>query len=198
MKKDLIITRGKTYEQAVRWATPPYLFAAIAAISNAAPVRVTTVASHNIPDGWLVAVVDAEGLTELNATSNPPKDADYRQATLVDATKIEFNPISAAAFDTYTSGGYLQWFSPHDLSGYTARMAVKNKVGGSMLLSLTTENGGIVINDSAKTITLNIAAAVTAALTWSAGVYDLELVSSTGVVTALLQGSVVVNTEVTT
>ena len=198
MKKDLVITKGKTFAQTVRWETTPYLFAAIAAITNGAPVQITTSTTHNIPDGWRVAVVDAGGLSELNAANNPPKDSDFRQATLVDATKVQFNPLSAVAFETYTTGGYLQWFTPHDLSGYTARLDIKNKVGGTVLLSLTTANSGIVIDSSAKTITLNVSATASAALDWKAGVYDLELVSPTGIVTELLNGSVTVNSEITT
>lgn len=198
MKQNLAIIQGSTFAQTVRWETLPYLFAPIAAISNGAPVRFTTTGTHNIPDGWRVAVVDAGGMTELNAASNPPKTSDFHQATFVDATHIEFNPISAVGFEAYTSGGYLQWYTPHDLTGYTARMAIKNKVGGTVLLSLTTENDGIVINASAKTITLEITATATAALTWTSGTYDLELISPTGVVTSLMTGSVSVTKEVTT
>lgn len=198
MKQNLAIVQGSTFSQTLRWETLPFLFATISAISNTAPVRITTTGAHNILDGWRVAVVDAEGLTELNAASNPPKATDFRQATLVDTTHIEFNPISAAGFEAYTSDGYLQWYTPHDLTGYTARMAIKNKVGGTVLLSLTTENGGIELDDSAKTITLNISATDTAALTWTTGTYDLEMVSSTGVVTPLMYGSVSVTKEITT
>lgn len=198
MKQNLAIVQGSTFSQTLRWGTLPFLFATISAISNTAPVRITTTGAHGILDGWRVAVVDAEGLTELNAASNPPKATDFRQATLVDTTHIEFNPISAAGFEAYTSDGYLQWYTPHDLTGYTARMAIKNKVGGTVLLSLTTENGGIELDDSAKTITLNISATDTAALTWTTGTYDLEMVSSTGVVTPLMYGSVSVTKEITT
>lgn len=198
MKQNLAIIQGSTFSQTLRWETLPFMFAKIAAISNTAPVRITTQASHGILDGWRVAVVDAEGLTELNAASNPPKATDFRQASVVDVTHIEFNPISAAGFEAYTQDGYLQWYTPHDLTGYTARMAIKTKVGGTVLLSLTTENGGIALNDSAKTITLSITATATAALTWTSGVYDLELISPTGVVTSLMTGSVSVKPEVTT
>lgn len=198
MKQNLPIIQGATFSQTVRWETLPFMFAAISAISNTAPVRITTTGAHGILDGWRVAVVDAEGLTELNAANNPPKTSDFHQATVVDTTHIEFNPISAAGFEAYTSDGYLQWYTPHDLTGYTARMAIKNKVGGTVLLSLTTENDGIVINASAKTITLEITATATAALTWTSGTYDLELISPTGVVTSLMTGSVSVTKEVTT
>ena len=197
MKQNLVIIQGKTFEQFVRWESEPFLFTQILGISNTAPVRITT-GVHGIPDGWRVAVVDAGGLTELNAANNPPKASDFRKATVPDTTHIEFNPLSAVEYGTWTADGYLQWYTPHDLTGYTARMAIKNKVGGTVLLSLTTENDGIVINDSAKTITLNIDATDTAALTWTTGVYDLEMISPTGVVTSLMTGSVAVTKEVTT
>jgi len=44
---------------------------------------------------------------------------------------------------------------------------------------------------------LLVAAADTGAITWQRGKYDLELVSSTGVVTRLLYGDVEVSKEVT-
>jgi len=197
VKQNLTIIQGKTFEQFVRWESEPFLFTPILGISNTAPVRITT-GVHGIPDGWRVAVVDAGGLTELNAANNPPKASDFRKATVPDTTHIEFNPLSAVEFGTWTAGGYLQWYTPHDLAGYTARLAVKNKAGGTVQLSLTTENAGIVIDASAKTIKLFQSATDTAAMTWKSGVYDLELVSPTGVVTALLTGSVSVTPEITT
>jgi nicotinate-nucleotide pyrophosphorylase len=74
---------------------------------------------------------------------------------------------------------------------------VKNKVGGTVLLTLTTENGGITLDNVAKTITLFIDAATTAALTWKTGVYDLEMVSGADV-TELYSGKITVTFEVTT
>lgn len=196
MKKNLVIKQGATFENVVRWETEPFLFKAITAMTNTAPVTITT-AAHGIPDGWRVAVVDAGGMTELNAANNPPKSADFRQATIPDTTHVEFNPISAVEFGEYTSGGYLQWYTPHDLAGYTARMSIKDKIGGAVLLSLTTENSGITLSNTDKTITLAITAAATAALPWIAGVYDLELISPTGFVTSLMYGSISVTKEVT-
>ena len=85
-----------------------------------------------------------------------------------------------------------------DLTGYTARLAVKDKIGGTVLLSLTTENNGIVIDNAKKTITLTVEATATDDFTWTRGVYDLELISPAGVVTALITGRVSVTKEVTT
>lgn len=88
--------------------------------------------------------------------------------------------------------------TPVDLTGCTARMQVRAKVNASeVLLTLTTENGGIALGGTAGTIELLIDADDTAALTWAAGVYDLEIVYPGGQVRRLMYGSVSVSPEVT-
>ena len=124
--------------------------------------------------------------------------SDYHQVTRIDANTVELNGFNAAEFSTYTGGGYLQYHTPVDLVGYTARLKVRNRIGGTQLLDLTTENAGIAIDTGLKTITLSITATATAALTFSKGVYDLEMVSPIGVVTAIAFGPVSVTKEVTT
>ena len=83
--------------------------------------------------------------------------------------------------------------NPVNLTGYTARLQVRASVDtpGTPLLELTTTlvaGSGIVLGGAAGTIQLVAPAAATAAYTWDEGVYDLELISGTGVVTRLLQG----------
>ena len=76
-----------------------------------------------------------------------------------------------------------------NLTGYTARMQVRSTLeSASSVVELTTANGRIALGGSAGTITLTISATDTAALTAGRGVYDLELVSGSGIVTRLLQG----------
>jgi hypothetical protein len=77
-------------------------------------------------------------------------------------------------------------------------MSIKDKVGGTELMSLTTENSRISVDDAGKIITLTISADDTEVIEFSKGVYDLELVSPTGIVTTLLAGAVSVTSEVTT
>lgn len=84
-----------------------------------------------------------------------------------------------------------------NLAGYTARMQVRSDhESATVLLSLTTENGGITLGGSAGTVTLSATATATAALESGEHVYDLELVSG-AVVTRLMQGCFVVDPEVT-
>jgi hypothetical protein len=85
-----------------------------------------------------------------------------------------------------------------NLTGYTARMQVREQLDSATpFITITTENGGIALGGVAGTITLNITATSTAAITQTSGVYDLELVSGGGVVTRLLEGLVIIKPEVT-
>lgn len=87
---------------------------------------------------------------------------------------------------------------PTDLTGCTARMQVRSSIDDPVvLLSLTTENGGIALGGTAGTITLGLTAVQTTAINWMTGVYDLEIIFSTGLVRRLLAGNVTVSKEVT-
>lgn len=201
--KDLTIQQGKTFTLALRWETDPIVRKAITGVSFAGGSPRITAVGHGAPDGWRCTLYGIKGPKQLNAASNPPRNDDYHAATVLDADTVELNDINP--YDTqgnelpaYVSGGFLQYNTPMDLTGYTARLAVKDKIGGTVLLSLTTENNGIVIDNTKKTITLTVEATATDDFTWTRGVYDLELISPAGVVTALITGRVSVTKEVTT
>ena len=88
-----------------------------------------------------------------------------------------------------------------NVTGYTARMTIKDRVGGTVLETLVIAAAGatgIVIDTANFTTTLTITATDTALLTFGKAVYDLEMVSPTGVVTAILAGAVTLSKEVTT
>ncbi len=191
---DLTIEQGKTFSRALRWETKPVVYKQITGATQTAPLRLT-VATHGAPNGWRCAVTNMKGMDEINATANAVKAKDYHQATVIDANTIEFNDVNAAGFKAYTSGGILQYNTPVSLAGFTARMSIKDKIGGTELL-LTTENDRIDIDDAAKTITLTISATDTAAITWKKAVYELEMVSATGEVTSLIRGNIAVTKEV--
>lgn len=88
--------------------------------------------------------------------------------------------------------------TPVDLTGCTARMQIRAKVGAvAPLLELTTENGRIALGGVAGTVQLNLTATETSAINWVSGVYDLEIVYLDGRVRRLISGSVVVSPGVT-
>jgi hypothetical protein len=87
--------------------------------------------------------------------------------------------------------------SPFVLTGWTARMQVRaRRAAGAPLLDLTsTPAAGIVIASNVLTVT--VTAAQTAALPAGRAVYDVEIVSPAGEVTRLVEGSFIVEGEVT-
>jgi len=197
--KDLPVTQGETFAFVIQWETEEKVYVPISTLSQTAPLHIATLTAHGLPDGWKAAVTNAKGLTEVNAEANAVKDKDRHPCTLISPTEVSMNSVNAAGFKAHTAGtGILEYYAPQDLTGYTARLAIKDKVGGTVLKTLTTETSGITIDNVKKTITLNISALDTAALVWKSGVYDLELVSQTGVVTKLYTGKVTVSKEVTT
>jgi hypothetical protein len=196
-REDLVIEQGRTFHTVVRWEVEPLVYRPITAIAQSAPARLT-VPAHGVVDGWRVAVVDAKGMTELNARKNPPALSDFHRVNAVDSNTLDLRSVSSASFKPYRSGGYIAYYTPADLTSYTARMTIKNKIGGTVYTQLSTTGGTIVLDPTLRTITLSLTAETTAALTFTKGVYDLEMVSPTDVVTAILYGSVSLTKEVTT
>ena len=193
---NLVLLQGDTFSRVIRWETPPFVYKPITGITQAAPAVITAIA-HSLATGWRVAVVSVQGMREINAENDPPRDSEYRQVTVTDVDHVALNKVNSAEFDPYTSGGYLQFYTPVDLAGYTARMTIKDRVGGTVLHTLVSPTD-IVIDNSAHTITLTISAIITAGWTWVTSTYDLELVSAAGVVTKLYKGSITITKEVTT
>lgn len=83
-----------------------------------------------------------------------------------------------------------------DLTNYTARMKAKDTFGGTELLSIDTDSE-IVITGGSGQLVITIPAETTAGYTAGNYIYDLEIVSSGGVVSRILQGDFIVRPEVT-
>lgn len=157
-------------------------FVAISAMTNTAPMRVTATA-HHVPDQWFVAIIDAIGLTDLNAAdSNDIQDDEFHQVTVIDANTLEFNGISAASFGVYATSGYIVCYEPLDLSGYTsARMDIKRKVGGAVELSLSTTAGTMSIDAATSTVSITLDETHLSALSARDYVFDIELIRVGGI-----------------
>ena len=199
-KLNLSIRQGETFQRIIRWERPPFIYKAITAITQAAPALITAPV-HGLKNGWRVAVVSVNGMDEINALHTPPRDNEFHQATVLDPDTLTINDINSSTFTPYTNGGYLQFYTPVDISGFSAKMEIKDVVGGTILMTLSTGvDARIVLDPANYTITLTLAAADTdsSVLTWLKGVYDLEMTSPTGAVTTLFSGSVSVVQEVTT
>jgi hypothetical protein len=85
-----------------------------------------------------------------------------------------------------------------NLTGYTARMQIRPEIDSStVMVSLTTANGGITLGGALGTIALYLSDTTTSSMQFE-GVYDLELIqTSTGDVIRVLKGKVRLDPEVT-
>lgn len=189
-KLNLKVYQGSTFRETLRWESAEKVYAPITMISKTAPM-VVTATSHGLPPGWRTKIVGALGMKEVN---NP----EYIITSSVTTDTVTFNEVNALGYSTYTGSGVLEYNKPVNLTGFTGRMQIRAKIDDSTIIKeLTSLNGGVIINNTDKTIQLYMSAADTAVLNFQTGVYSLELVSSGGEVTQLIAGSISLVKEVT-
>jgi LEA14-like dessication related protein len=87
--------------------------------------------------------------------------------------------------------------TPINITGYTAALQLRSLPSDAVaVLSLTT-GSGITITGATGTVAITATATQTRAIDEGTYYYDLEITSTLGVVTRLVQGQVVVSPEVT-
>lgn len=189
MSDELLILKGETFSLEVRWEDRDRLSrVAITAISYSHGAPRLTAADHGIPDGWRGYVSLVAAPTQINANC-PPRESDWQELTVIDSDTVELNAVTPVddngrQWADYTSGGFINFYPPVDLTGYTARMQIKDKIGGTVIASTDDVLDVSVIPSEYKT-TVVISAENTATLSAKRGVATLEMVSSTGVVKRL-------------
>lgn len=176
---DLPIVRGKTFEYAFLYADDLLIYKPITGMPSAAPVRLT-VPNHGIPEGWPVAVSGVRQPRELNTEAGA-----LLFARVLDDSTIELNTVDAATLRPFVVSGSVVFNTPVDLTGWTARATVRERVGGQELLrwSTDTQDAGaqlITIDVAHSAFILHIDAATTAALPWSRGVWEMEAIDPQG------------------
>lgn len=188
----LQIYKGKTFTKVFRWGQPTKVYKSITAATQAAPC-VITATGHGLTEGWAYRIVNAKGMVELNSL-----DGEYYKAKVLSANTLELNDLVSTDLSAYTSGGLIVYNEPVDLSAYTARLQIRETIDATTtLVSLTSPSDGIVVDNTAKTITVSRSAIETAAYTFESGaVYDLEMVVAS-TVHLLAYGTVTVVEEVT-
>ncbi len=178
--KEILIERGKLFTMVVRWETEPIIRKAITAISVASGAPRLTITSHGITDGWKGEVYGVEGMKPIN-------DVGVQKLTVIDANTIELNGVdptddNGKMWPAYTGGGFVKLNTPQSLANYTPVIDIKDKVGGTVLLSSQAANSPLNVitatsDDATKTITLRIGATDTAAIpmTIKKGIAELEM-----------------------
>jgi hypothetical protein len=85
-----------------------------------------------------------------------------------------------------------------DLTGYQARFQVRaTTASATVLMSGTTEDGRIAVNGPSGIVTITVGADVTAPMTWTNGVWDIEAYTTAANVIRLAEGFASLSPEVT-
>ena len=187
------IYQGSTFQETFRWESETKVYVPISSIAKSAPCVVTTTTPHNLPVGWRFRVVGAGGMKEINSTGE-----EYHLSTLTPTTTtIEINQVNSLAYNTYTSGGVVEFNMPVSLSGYAARMQIRETVDSTTVIhEATTQNSQIVLDNTTKTIQITMLANVTQNFTFSTAVYSLELYNGNNVI-PFINGNLTLVQEVT-
>lgn len=184
------IYQGATFKEDLRWESSDRTYIPITNITKSAPVVVTAPA-HGVPLQWRVKFTNILGMTDLNSPDN------YYQVSSKTVNSVTINDINSLGFKEYTGGGIMEYNTPIDMAGYTALMQIRLKAEDTAVIQeLSTANGLIIIDNVAKTITLNISAATTSNYDFTTAVYGLNLTSSGGQVIPFCGGMITLIKEV--
>lgn len=87
--------------------------------------------------------------------------------------------------------------SPRDLTGYRYRLQGRATPGAAVLLDLTTENGGILVDMETATIRPTLTAEQTSALCWAECQFDFQETAPDNRITTFVRGKIKVTREIT-
>lgn len=193
----LKLIQGSTYRKHLRWEVEPFVYRPIVAIDSSAPC-VVHCPDHGLLIDQTFVIQASQGLTELNA-AEPHCLENWYRGTYIDKDTVQINRVNSTLFKKHTPNtGNIKYRSVVDLDGYTARMMIRERVGGAILYTLTTELGNLILDTVNQFVEIIIPDDVTADFDWKKGTYDLEMVSPLGVVTKIVSGDVTVTKENTT
>jgi hypothetical protein len=132
-------------------------------------------------------------MTEINSD-----ESNYYIVTDATSNNITVGGLNTLGYKDYTSGGVIEYNQPVNLTGFTGRMQIREKLDSEVVVhELTSANGGIVIDTVLNTITLNIPHTVTSTFAFNTAVYSIELISAGNEVTPFANGSISLVKEVT-
>lgn len=166
------IVKGSTYRDTLRWATSQCVLRPIDAVSPTAPA-ILDVPGHGLTHDWYVSI---EGHPDIDERAK-------MKASVVDTDTLKIECLNGVPFRK-ARPAVLRYNAPVDLTGYSARQQIRDKVGGTVLLTLDSDGvageARIIIDEAEGTISRDIPADVTAAIDWKRGVFDLEMYIEVG------------------
>jgi hypothetical protein len=191
-KLDLSINQGETYSKAINWYGGGKVCKTIEGLTPGCPTTIT-ITGHGLPSvsDTPIFIKHVKGATRANTKNDKPALATY-----IDANSFYADVDTVQ--QTYTANtGIITYFAPKDLTGYTARMHIREELDDTTTIVELVSPTDISISSNDAKITVSIADTVTANFDFDEAVYDLELIDVSGNVTRLIEGKVELCKEVT-
>ena len=199
--ENIEIIQGSQFIKALHWYGGGKAYDTIENVTVGFPT-VITVTGHGLPSASPTPIHiggvkgTARVLNTLNAKGEG-KECDLVEATYIDDDSFSI-PVPTVGKSYNAGSGYIEWNQPKDLTGWTAAMQIREDIDDTTpLVDLTSVAGDITINIPDAKITVIIATSVTEALDFVEGVYDLELIDTSGETTRILEGKATLSEEVT-
>lgn len=168
----LVITPGKTFDYAWRWAEPRLAYKTITAATRAAPC-VLTVPGHGLTDGWPFRIESVTVPLELNS----PKEDETACyiPTVLDPDTLELESLNTLELKAFSGSGAIVYFKPADLTGLKGRINFLRSAGAEPVTTLTSDDGAITVEVETATVGLFLGALVTKTLGIRQGFYEVEV-----------------------
>lgn len=189
----LDIQQGATFSYIFHWYAGGKFMAPIEEIVTGYPTIIKCTA-HGLPTNSDTPVIlsGIDGCEILNSA-----DLGIEEMAYVDADT--FSVPQSTVGDIWKVGtGEVTYHKPSIITGYTARMQIREKWHSvTFIHELTTENGGITLTEEDASIELTITPADTVNFTFNHAVYDIEMIAPGGEITRIIEGTIINHKEVT-
>jgi len=190
---DLEMDQGADWSNTFNWYGGGTFRAPIEEIDPGYPTQIR-VTAHGLPSSSDTPVI-LSGIIGAEVLNS--KDTGIEMCTRVDADYFTV-PVSTVASEWLVGTGEMTFYLPTNIAAFTARCKLKKYWHSTTALAtLTTENGGIVLDANDGSIKLIITDTVTAGFTFTTCVYDVEMISGTGEVTRAFKGTITLSREIT-
>lgn len=175
---NITIHQGATFNYGFKLAESERIYKPITAITSRVPVQLT-VENHQLPDQWPVIISCVKYPYELNTTYPVI-------ATVVDENSLVLNDLTLCFKRPLSGNGVITYYKPYDLTDFKARAMIRPSVYSDEVFyqwdNLTIEPQNHLIN-------LQIPAEITATFQWRNAVYDIDALTPSGEVIALINTS---------
>ena len=191
-KLNITIEQGATFSLGFNWYGAGKLCKLIEDLTPGCPTLIT-ITSHGLPSTSPTPVM----ISHVQGAKRANTDGGMVKATYIDANSF-YVDADTVGQDYTANTGLVTWFAPSDLTGYSARMHIRENIDDVTAIDeLTSVGGEITLSPTDGRIEVTIADDVTAAYDFDEAVYDLEVEDSGGATKRLLYGTVTLSKEVT-